>query len=98
MAIPSPPPEPPPPGEPVLNRNRRAALNRDRRETARAAVVVGLVIVVIVFAVVNLDSVKVDWIVGSGHAPLIIVIAISMVVGMVLGWLSQHFRGRRRGR
>ena len=82
MDTPPPPPELPPP--------------RDRREVARATVGVALLVVVIVFAVVNLNTVKVDWIVGSGHAPLIIVIAITLLVGLAMGSLGERFRGRRR--
>lgn len=50
-----------------------------------------LAILITLFAVFNLDEVKVDWIVGSGKAPLIIVIVISLLVGIVL----THFAERR---
>ena len=48
------------------------------------------------FAVLNLDEVKVDWIVGSGHAPLIIVIVISLLVGLVIARLAERLAARRR--
>lgn len=50
----------------------------------------------IVFAVVNLNQVKVDWIVGSGHAPLIIVIVISLLVGVVFTHLAERVGRKRR--
>jgi len=63
---------------------------RSRRELARSVGLLVLTALIIAFAVANLESVKVDWIVGSGHAPLIIVIVISLVVGVVL----MHFVDR----
>jgi uncharacterized integral membrane protein len=65
---------------------------------ARDGLVLGVVVVAVVFAVVNIDSVKVDWIVGSSSAPLIIVIAISVIAGFVLGWYGQRSGGQRRRR
>ena len=57
--------------------------------------VIGLLLgaLVAVFAVLNLDEVEVNWILGTWSTPLIIVIAVSMVVGAGLG----YFVGRRRG-
>jgi len=48
------------------------------------------------FAVLNVKQVKVDWIVGSGHAPLIIVIVISLVVGVALGHFAERRSRKRR--
>jgi uncharacterized integral membrane protein len=62
-----------------------------RREQARTAAWVILAVVIAVFAALNTEEVKVDWIVGSGHVPLIIVIAISLLVGIIL----THFADRR---
>jgi uncharacterized integral membrane protein len=47
----------------------------------------------IVFAVVNLDQVKVNWLLGTWRTPLIVVIALSIVIGAGLGLLIA--RGRR---
>jgi uncharacterized integral membrane protein len=44
------------------------------------------------FALLNLDEVAVNWIVGTWRTPLIIVIAVSVLVGAMLGFLV----GRRR--
>ena len=49
----------------------------------------------IVFAAVNLDEVKVNWILGTWRTPLIVVIALSLVLGPGLGLLIA--RGRARG-
>jgi uncharacterized integral membrane protein len=46
-----------------------------------------------VFAGVNLDEVKVNWILGTWRTPLIVVIALSMVVGAALGFLVSRRRG-----
>jgi uncharacterized integral membrane protein len=74
----------------------RHKTQRDRREQARIVVGLTVIILAIVFAVVNLNSVEVDWIVSSSKAPLIIVIAISVVGGFVLGWLGHRGSTRRR--
>ena len=50
----------------------------------------------IVFAVMNLDEVEVHWIFGSGKAPLIVVIAISLVVGSVLTYFGERVKRSRR--
>jgi uncharacterized integral membrane protein len=69
---------------------------RSRREQTRTAALVILSILITLFAVLNLNEVKVNWIVGSGHAPLIIVIAISLLVGIVLAHFAQRRVGRRQ--
>ena len=55
-----------------------------------------LAAIFIVFAVLNLNQVKVDWVVGSGHAPLIIVIVISLLIGIVLTHFAERVGRRRR--
>jgi uncharacterized integral membrane protein len=44
------------------------------------------------FAVLNFDEVEVNWILGTWETPLIIVIAISMVIGAGLGYLATRRR------
>jgi uncharacterized integral membrane protein len=61
-----------------------------RREQSRTVAILVLSVLVIVFAVENLRQVKVDWIVGSGRAPLIIVIVISLIVGILLAHLTNR--------
>jgi uncharacterized integral membrane protein len=69
---------------------------RSARERSRMIATVSLAILITVFAVLNVKEVKVDWIVGSGRAPLIIVIVISMVIGIALSHFSHRRAGRRR--
>jgi uncharacterized integral membrane protein len=76
----------PPPGPPQ---------KRSRRELARTTGFVVLAVLITLFAVLNLESVEVNWIFGSGRAPLIIVIVISLLVGVLLTYLAER-RARRR--
>jgi uncharacterized integral membrane protein len=69
---------------------------RSNRDTARMAGMVVLAVLITLFAVLNTESVEVDWIFGSGEAPLIIVIVISVLVGVVLSYLASVRAGRRR--
>jgi len=69
---------------------------RSRRERGRTALLVVLAIIATVFAVLNLNSVKVDWILGSGSAPLIVVIVISLLIGVVFTHFAERRAGRRR--
>jgi uncharacterized integral membrane protein len=78
----------PGPSEPKADRRRR-------RERARTAALVLLAVLITLFAVLNVDQVKVDWIVGSGKAPLIIVIVISFLVGVVLTYFAERRAGKR---
>jgi uncharacterized integral membrane protein len=68
-----------------------------RRERGRqiAAAVLGAVITA--FALLNLDDVKVHWLVVSGRTPLIVVIAFAFVLGMIVDRLVIRARRRRRG-
>jgi uncharacterized integral membrane protein len=68
---------------------------RDPREVARTTALVGLAVLITLFAVFNLGQVKVDWIFGSGRAPLIVVIVISLLVGIVLTYFAERIARRR---
>ena len=90
MAVPGePPPHQSPPTE-------RPGDKRSRRERARIAAMVVLAVLITLFAVFNGKQVKVNWIVGSGKAPLIIVIVVSLLVGIVLTYIAERRSGRRR--
>ncbi len=71
---------------------------RGGRERLRALGMLGGAVVFVAFALVNLEQVKVDWIIGSGHAPLIVVIAISALVGIVLTYSGERLSRKRRRR
>jgi uncharacterized integral membrane protein len=47
----------------------------------------------VAFAVANLDDVKVNWVIDTWKTPLIVVIALSMVIGGGLGFLAARRRG-----
>jgi len=69
---------------------------RSRRELARAVAIAVLAILITLFAVFNLDQVKVSYVVGSGKAPLIIVIVISALIGIVIAYIAQRLPRRKR--
>lgn len=69
---------------------------RSRGELSRTIAILILALAVILFAVKNLDQVKVNWVVGSGRAPLIIVILITLLVGMVISHLAGRISRRKR--
>jgi uncharacterized integral membrane protein len=73
---------------------RQPAPRRDR-----ARLIAGLILGVLglVFALVNLRNVKVDWIIGSAHSPLILVIAVSILIGAGIDRFAVR-RARRRGK
>jgi uncharacterized integral membrane protein len=75
---------------------QRARSTRTRREQMRTAGLVVLGILITLFAVLNVKEVKVDWIVGSGRAPLIIVIVVSALVGVLLTYFADRRSRRRR--
>jgi uncharacterized integral membrane protein len=59
----------------------------------RQIAVVGLAALGGVFAVLNIDEVDVNWILGTWQTPLIVVIALSMLIGAGLGILVSRRRG-----
>jgi uncharacterized integral membrane protein len=71
----------------------KAAATSQQRRAAIAAVV--LVIVVGGFALLNAQQVKVNWLVSTTRTPLIVVIALSGLIGFGGGMLAGS---RRRGK
>jgi uncharacterized integral membrane protein len=59
---------------------------------ARQVAAVGLAGIGVAFAVLNFDEVKVNWLLGTWSTPLIVVIALSMVIGAALGMLVSRRR------
>ena len=68
---------------------------RRRRERARTGAIVVLAVLITLFAVFNLDKVKVHWVFGTGEAPLIIVVVVSLLVGVVLTHFVERHAGKR---
>jgi uncharacterized integral membrane protein len=85
-----------PPGQIPTEPHEPPAERRSRTEMARTGGLVILAVLATLFAVLNLDEVKVDWVFGSGHAPLIIVIVVSLLVGVVLTHLTDRLARKRR--
>lgn len=82
--------------DPVVTKEHKAERRGAHRERTRVIAMAGLAILITVFAVLNLGEVKVDWILGSAHAPLIIVIVISLLVGIFITYIAAR-AGRRKG-
>jgi len=72
----------------------RPARRRERARLTAALILGGLGLA---FALVNLSNVKVDWIVGSAHSPLILVIAVSVLIGAGVDRLAVR-RARKRSK
>lgn len=81
-------------GRPAIEPTDRAAPRK--RDQARTIGLVILAVIITLFAVLNTNEVKVDWIVGSGRAPLIIVIVVSLLVGIVLTYFADRRAAKRR--
>jgi uncharacterized integral membrane protein len=75
---------------------QRIGGRRSRREMARTGALVVLAVLVTLFAVFNVDKVKVHWIFGTDEAPLIIVIVISLLVGILLTHFAERRGAKRR--
>jgi uncharacterized integral membrane protein len=82
--------------QPQKPTERDQAPRRSSREIARTAGSVVLAVLITLFAVFNLKDVPVSWVIGSGKAPLIIVIVISLLVGIVLTYVADRRPRRRR--
>jgi uncharacterized integral membrane protein len=72
------------------------ARKRTRRESARTWGLVVLAALTATFAVLNLETVSVDWILGTAHVPLIVVILISVLLGAVLLYGAERLSAKRR--
>jgi uncharacterized integral membrane protein len=65
------------------------------RPTAREILAVLVVVLILVFALVNLEDAKIDFVVDQVTIPIFFVIAVPALVGFVSGLLFQHYRERR---
>jgi uncharacterized integral membrane protein len=74
---------------------KAGAAKRSQRELARTASLVVLAILLTLFAVFNLKEVKVSYVFGSGHAPLIVIIVVSVLFGIVLTYLAERLQRKR---
>jgi uncharacterized integral membrane protein len=62
-----------------------------RRMGAKQITIAVIAIILLVFALVNLEDVKIDFVATDVTAPLVLVIVICAALGFVIGW----FTGRR---
>jgi len=74
---------------------------RSRRDQVRTLAAAALGGLGVLFAVLNFDDVAVNWVFGTWSTPLIVVIAISFLLGSGVGFLLARRRpgaGWRRSR
>jgi len=83
-------------GQRPTEKSGKQSKRRSRGELSRSIAILVLSLAVILFAVKNLKQVHVDWVVGSGSAPLIIVILITLLVGIVISHLAGRLARRKR--
>jgi uncharacterized integral membrane protein len=89
---PAPASTPPAPGrKPARPGGMRSLVAKENRRLVLGVVIGALVAV---FAVLNVDQVNVNWILGSFDTPLIVVIAVSFFLGALLGWIAGAARRR----
>lgn len=86
----------PTPGGQGSHRGPAKLDKRSQRELARTSALVILAILITLFAVFNLDEVKVSYVFGSGKAPLILVIVISLLVGIILTYFAERLPRRKK--
>jgi uncharacterized integral membrane protein len=65
------------------------------RPTAREILAVLVVVVILVFALVNLEDAPIDFVFGQVTIPIFFVIAVPALIGFVSGLIFQHYRERR---
>lgn len=70
-----------------------AESKRDRNRTIAVGI---LAVLAAVFALANLDEVKVSFLFGSVHMPLIIVIVGCLLIGAAIGSFLTRRRSKRR--
>jgi len=85
------------PTDPSSDVVRRSRTDADRRHQQRmiAAGVIGAIVVA--FAVINLNDVKVHWLIATGQTPLIVVIALAFLLGIAADRLLLRRAKRKRG-
>jgi uncharacterized integral membrane protein len=67
---------------------------RPQGRGARFWLTVVLIAIGLLFAAVNFQKVKIDFVVGEAHAPLVVALLISGGIGFVVGLALPRLRGR----
>ena len=83
-----------PPAKPA-KKKRGGPLAKENRRLVAGTILGALAAA---FALLNLDKVEVNWILGSGRTPLIIVIAVSFALGAGLSSLLTAKKKRKSPR
>jgi len=65
----------------VIQTTVKAEAKKQKKEQAKTYSALAIGALLAVFAVLNFDDVKVNWIVSTGRSPLIVVIVASAAVG-----------------
>jgi uncharacterized integral membrane protein len=69
------------------------------RPSARQVIAILILVIVLVFALVNLEDATIDFVFDQVTIPIFFVIAFPTLAGFVAGLITQHHRDRqRRGR
>ena len=76
----------------------RALRKGSAKDRARLTTALAAGALVAIFAVLNLDQVKVNWIVGTWQTPLIVVIVLSLAIGAAGGYVAARRQRQRRRR
>ncbi|HTT30585.1 MAG TPA: hypothetical protein VMG37_19375 [Solirubrobacteraceae bacterium] len=77
-------------------RPSRTDVDRRRQQRLIAAGVIGALVVV--FALINLNDVKVHWLIATGQTPLIVVIVLAFLLGIAADRLLLARARRKRER
>jgi uncharacterized integral membrane protein len=67
---------------------------RNEGRGARFWLLVVLIALGFVFIAVNFQKVKIDFVVGSAEAPLVVALLISGLIGFLIGLVLPRFRDR----
>jgi uncharacterized integral membrane protein len=65
--------------------------------TSKTVAALAVAILLIAFGLSNRDDVPVDWLVGTSHTPLIVVILVSAGLGAILGGAAVRKKSQRSG-
>ncbi len=68
------------------------------RPSARQVIAAIILVLLLVFALVNLEKVTVDLVFGELTTEVFFVIAVPVLLGFIAGLIVQRRRDRRRGR
>ena len=79
---------------PTSPENRAVSEEVQRSARSRPLAVLVLAGLGVLFALLNTDEVDVNWLLGTWSTPLIVVIAVSMLIGAGLGLLVARRRAR----